>query len=83
MLVPMSTLAERVRDARVAAGLSQTQAASVAGIGLSALRNIEQGITDDPRVSTLRQLERALGARLFVHDPDADTPAAAGEESAA
>ncbi len=73
MLVPMSTLAERVRDARVAAGLSQTQAASVAGIGLSALRNIEQGITDDPRVSTLRQLERALGARLFIHEQEAAT----------
>lgn len=73
MLVPMSSLAERVRTARIDAGLSQVEAASRAEIGLSALRNIEQGITDDPRVSTVRQLERALGAQLFIHEPQSTT----------
>lgn len=73
MLVPMSSLAERVRAARIEAGLSQVEAATRAAIGLSALRNIEQGITDDPRVSTVRQLERALGAHLFIHGPESST----------
>jgi len=69
----MSTLAERVRAARDATGMSQPEAAMKAGIGLTALRNIEQGITEDPRLSTIRQLENALDAPLF-HAPEGDTP---------
>lgn len=75
-----STLSERVKQARAAAKMSQPEAAIAAGIGLTALRNIEQGITDDPRLSTVRQLERALGVRL-VHTEDATDSAAGREEN--
>lgn len=74
-----SALSERVKSARAATGMSQPEAAIKAGIGLTALRNIEQGITDDPRLSTVRQLERALGVSL-IHDENATDSAAGREE---
>lgn len=68
------TLAERVRSARESAGLTQVEVAIAAGVSLTALRNIEQGVTTDPRLSTVERIFAALEGH---HAPDA-TPAANG-----
>ncbi|MBA3690211.1 MAG: helix-turn-helix transcriptional regulator [Actinobacteria bacterium] len=65
-------LADRVKEARAATGLTQTELAQLAGIGLTALRNIEQGITTDPRVSTYDALMKAL-ATASMHEPGSST----------
>ena len=54
---------KRVKAAREAAGLSQTDLARLAGIHQSKLPAIEGGRTD-VRISTLRRLARALGISL-------------------
>lgn len=72
----MNTLADRVRAARAAAGMSQPEAALAAGIGLTTLRDIEQGRQANPGVVTVQHLERVLGAQLYVHADDASDSAA-------
>jgi transcriptional regulator with XRE-family HTH domain len=67
------TLADRVKEARRAAGMSQTEAATAAGVSLSALRNIEQGITTDPRVSTLESILSALAEAASLHGAPSTT----------
>jgi transcriptional regulator with XRE-family HTH domain len=62
-LKPMS-LAERVRQARERAGLSQQALAVRAGLSLSALVKIEGGRNEDPRLSTVRALSAALGVAI-------------------
>jgi transcriptional regulator with XRE-family HTH domain len=57
-------LAERVRTYRTAAGLSQQSLAVQAGLSMSLVSQIEQGMNTDPRLSTLTSLARALGVRL-------------------
>lgn len=66
------TLAEVVKEARAAAGKSQREVAAEAGIGLTVLRDIEQGRREDVLLSTAR----ALGAVLHVSfmEPDSTTP---------
>jgi transcriptional regulator with XRE-family HTH domain len=61
--MPMATegnIGQRVRDARKAAGLTQRQLAEAAGVDLSRLRQLEQGVVADPRVSILRAVAKAL-----------------------
>jgi transcriptional regulator with XRE-family HTH domain len=64
MVSEPEVLAERVKCLRLAAKMTQQQLAGAAGIALTALAQIEQGVTTDPRLSTLRALARALGVSL-------------------
>src|SRR5215831_7097482 len=54
-------LAALVRDHRRAAGLTQGQLASLSGVSLAAIRDLEQGRTHRPRTGSLARLADALG----------------------
>jgi transcriptional regulator with XRE-family HTH domain len=58
-------LAQTLRDARIARGLSQRELAEQAGLGQNRLATIESGRVD-LRASTLVQLARALGLELVL-----------------
>src|SRR6056297_3653799 len=56
---------DEVRDARLAAGLSQRALAQRAGVPLSTVGRIERGITM-PRFDTLTAIAEALGRELHI-----------------
>jgi transcriptional regulator with XRE-family HTH domain len=56
----MIPIAENVKRLRKAAGMTQQQLAVAAGLAVSHVAQIEQGINADPRGSTLQALARAL-----------------------
>ena len=58
-------LGRRVRELRLARGLSQKELAALAGTSQPAVARLELGGTN-PRVSTLARLSLALGAELVV-----------------
>lgn len=64
-------LAERLRDARQAAGLSQAELAEQAGLSTIYVSLIEQGVRHNPRLNHLRALARVLGCQIsdLVDDP--------------
>ena len=51
----------RLRQLRKAAGLSQPRLAITAGLSVSAVTDIEQGVTTNPKLSTLEALAQTLG----------------------
>lgn len=55
----------RVRELRLAAGLSQRELASQAGTSQPAIARLEAG-GGEPRLSTLDRISDVLGARLVV-----------------
>lgn len=68
-------LADRIRELRHDAGLSQEQLAYRAGVTASVVRKLEQGHVDDPQWSTIRALARILNASLDDLAAAADEPA--------
>lgn len=58
--------AERLKEAREAAGLTQAELASFAGISLSLLRSYEQGqrSINEARAVVIHKLSRALGTSM-------------------
>ncbi|HEY2552002.1 MAG TPA: BTAD domain-containing putative transcriptional regulator [Streptosporangiaceae bacterium] len=56
-----SSLAGSIRERRRAAGLTQRQLASAAGIGVGIVRDMEQGVTRQPHRQSLLLLAMALG----------------------
>jgi transcriptional regulator with XRE-family HTH domain len=74
IVAELPPLARRVKEHREAAGLSQQALAVAAGLSISMVAQIEQGVRVDPRVSTLLGIARALGVK--VDDLIADQPAA-------
>jgi transcriptional regulator with XRE-family HTH domain len=60
----MSRIGERVRELRVAAGLSQQALSNAAGLSTSVVSQLEQGTNQDPRLSTLLALADAMGVTL-------------------
>ncbi|MEH0148090.1 helix-turn-helix transcriptional regulator [Corynebacterium sp. Q4381] len=58
-------LADALRAARRAAGLTQKDVAEAMGTTQSAISDLERGDTD-PQLSTLQRYARATGARLDV-----------------
>lgn len=62
-----SPLSEQVKTARAAADLTQLEVAVRSGVSLTVVRNIEQGITKNPRYSTVLAI---LGA-IRSHGDDA------------
>jgi transcriptional regulator with XRE-family HTH domain len=64
---------KRLRELRNEAGLSQPALAEAAGVGLSTLRDFEQG-RREPTLGTLVKLAAGLGVSLAAFDPPADDP---------
>ena len=58
-------LGRRVRELRLARGMSQRQLALLAGTSQPAIARLEMGGTN-PRMNTLARLSAALGAELVV-----------------
>jgi transcriptional regulator with XRE-family HTH domain len=57
----VAPLKEKLREARRRAALTQGELAEKAGVGINTIVRIETGEIEEPRVSTLRKLARALG----------------------
>ena len=53
---------EQIRAARAFLGLKQHELAKKAGISTGTLNNIERGVQNDPKLSTLRAIQQALEA---------------------
>ncbi len=70
-------LARRVKELRERAGMTQQQLAGAAGLSMSVVTHIEQGIRPDPRVSTILALAKALGATTdeLAREPEAPVSA--------
>lgn len=63
-------LSEQVKEARAVSGLTQVEVAVRAGVSLTVVRNIEQGITKNPRYGTVL----AILAAMRSHEGDASGP---------
>ena len=61
MTIRDMALAERIKDARILAGLSQAELARRCGVSPSLLCNLENGKIKSLRHSTLLQMARILG----------------------
>jgi transcriptional regulator with XRE-family HTH domain len=64
MTEPIPALGERVRQLRIAAGMSQQTLAVAAGLSISVVAQLEQGLREDPRISTVAAIARALGVTI-------------------
>ena len=60
-MLTVAPLKEKLREARRRAALTQGELAEKAGVGINTIVRIETGEIEEPRVSTLRKLARALG----------------------
>jgi transcriptional regulator with XRE-family HTH domain len=77
-----SALGRRLRGLREAQGLSQQALAGAAGLSISVVTQLEQGLKGDPRLSTAAALARALGVTvddLLAGQDDAPPPARKGK----
>jgi transcriptional regulator with XRE-family HTH domain len=65
-------LANRIRSARKAKGMTQEELARRAGVGLNIVNRIERGVVTDPHYSTLSGLAAALDTSIssLVEEPD-------------
>jgi transcriptional regulator with XRE-family HTH domain len=68
---------ERLKAARMHAGLSQKELAARTGINHRHISSIEKGNTPDPRHSSICRLARALNISVEVFCPDATPDKAA------
>jgi transcriptional regulator with XRE-family HTH domain len=60
----MLTTPEKVREARLNAGYSQSELAKLAGVSQSSIAMIETGERTNPHPRTLRKLAEALGIEV-------------------
>lgn len=60
----MPTMDKRLLALREGKGMTQQSLATAAGLPWSVVAKIEQGVTKNPRLDTLRALARALGVTL-------------------
>jgi transcriptional regulator with XRE-family HTH domain len=72
-------LKDRLRELRTAAGLTQQALAVKAGLSISVVVHLEGGRIPDPRVSTVKALAAALGARVDDLLADDEPPGDAGQ----
>lgn len=63
---------EQIKAARAMLDLSQLALAKKAGISIATLNNIERGVQTDPKISTLRAIQRALEAEGIEFTRDAN-----------
>jgi transcriptional regulator with XRE-family HTH domain len=71
-MLTVATLAERLRDARRRAMLTQEELAKESRVGVATIRRIEGGDILEPRFSTLRKLADALEVDRRELHPDED-----------
>jgi transcriptional regulator with XRE-family HTH domain len=71
-MLTVATLAERLKDARRRAMLTQEELAKESGVGVATIRRIEGGDILEPRFSTLRKLADALDVDRRQLHPDED-----------
>lgn len=70
----MKTFSEKVKDARLQLGLSQTQLGEAVGISLRAIVSYEKG-EKKPRPGTMLKLAKALGVSVkFLSDDTCENP---------
>ena len=70
----MKTFSEKVKDARLQLGLSQTQLGDAVGISLRAIVSYEKG-EKKPRPGTMLKLAKALGVSVkFLSDDTCEDP---------
>jgi transcriptional regulator with XRE-family HTH domain len=60
----VSLLAQRLKQLREAAGMTQQGLANAAGLSMAVVSQLEQGLRADPRTSTLVALAKALGVTV-------------------
>jgi transcriptional regulator with XRE-family HTH domain len=72
-------IGERLKELRKAKGFSQMELARQSGLSLSIITQLEQGLTADPKLSTLKGLAEALGCTLdeLARDDGGAAPAEA------
>lgn len=58
------TLAVRLQQLRNASGMSQLDLATKAGLSMSMVSQMEQGLKENPRLETVKKLARALNVTL-------------------
>lgn len=73
MVTLMSFFADRLKELRKRAGISQQKLADAAGIGASTVRQYEYGLRE-PTYDTLVKLARGLGVSLAAFDEDEPPP---------
>jgi transcriptional regulator with XRE-family HTH domain len=61
--VARAKLKENLRGARRREALTQGELAKKSGVGITTIVRIETGEIEEPRVSTLRKLAKALGVK--------------------
>jgi transcriptional regulator with XRE-family HTH domain len=67
---------DRLKRLRAAAGLTQQELATKAGIAMSSLAQMEAGTIANPRLNTLKALAAALGCGLLdLAESDDEPPA--------
>jgi transcriptional regulator with XRE-family HTH domain len=64
MAADPSSFGLRLRRLRERQGLSQADLSALSGVSKSLVEKIEQGLTADPKLTTLRALARALEVSL-------------------
>jgi transcriptional regulator with XRE-family HTH domain len=74
-------IGDRIRIARKAAGLSQEEVARRAGLSLKGMGEIERGDIEDPHISSLTRIARALGVSVGTLLKE-EEPALAGKAEA-
>jgi transcriptional regulator with XRE-family HTH domain len=65
---------DRLRRLRAAAGMTQQELATAAGLAVSAVAQMEAGKIGDPKLSTLKSLAKALGVGLLDLAENGDEP---------
>lgn len=59
-----STLGARLRRERRLAGMTQEELAQEAGVSVDAILRIERSYVEEPRVTTIRKIARALNLEV-------------------
>jgi transcriptional regulator with XRE-family HTH domain len=75
-------IGDRIRIARKAAGLSQEEVARRAGLSLKGMGEIERGDIEDPHISSLAKIARALGVPVEALFKEEEEPALVGKDEA-
>jgi transcriptional regulator with XRE-family HTH domain len=77
LVEPSMPIAQKLRELRLANKYTLQQLATVAGLSISAITQIEYGVNLHPRLDTLKKLARALGVSLddlAANDDDGPAP---------
>ena len=64
MVELLMPIGDRLKQLRKASNLSQMDVARASGLSLSIITQLEQGLTADPKLSTLKALAKALGCKI-------------------